>query len=421
VLVVICLAMTGVALDVPRANGQDYVVIQAVDDDPENLLWDCNVRKVPFGDESVDMPRCFTFRYDPPPQGIQSAILHVTIQTLGADQQTDSVNLAVDTRFPECDWGAIGNMPGCVGLHGGFIGEHVSLNIDLHNVACDPSVTWWDDAHQAAVNRQLESGVMHLMLQDDTAVYDAQLVLNAQDVAVDCGGSVEPGVPGVDLGASNGGTAGSSPGTLPPPDFGKPEPANADGMVIQAARRMALSGDLIWLPVYLINAVDVANVNFELAYDNGVVTPDGEVVEGNLLEDAFFSANAGLSGTILAGFASSGSVDGTGTVAWVPFRVVGAAGERSPLALTVTTINDPDGAVLDIGRIDGEIRVVSDSDWVEGDCDGNGWVTELDALCALQMSVELIEERLFLDVDGNGAVTSRDATVIIQRAIGKPE
>lgn len=408
------LLLVGLALLAQPAAGQDYVVVQAVDDDPENRLWDCEARNVGWGDESTDMLRCFTFRFTPPAGGIRSAILHVTIKTLGADQQTDSVNMAVDTPFPECAWGAIGQMPGCVGLHGGFVGEHVSLNIDLLNVACDSSVTWWDDAHQQAVNRQLQTGVVHLMLQDDTAAYDAQLVFNASDVPVACGGSEQPGLPGVDLGT---GTAGGG-GALPS-GFGQAEPAGARGMAIQAAQRIAFQGDLVWLPVYLINADDVANINFDLSYDPDIVTVDGEVVGGSLLEDAVFSANAGQSGTVLAGFAYPDGIGGTGTISWIPFRVTGVPGTRTPLEVVVTTINDPDGASLDIIRIDGEILVVTDDEWVEGDCDGNGWVTELDALCALQMSVELLEERLFLDLDGDGAVTSRDSVLILQRAIGK--
>ncbi|MBI4671923.1 MAG: hypothetical protein HY741_09700 [Chloroflexi bacterium] len=54
-----------------------------------------------------------------------------------------------------------------------------------------------------------------------------------------------------------------------------------------------------------------------------------------------------------------------------------------------------------------------------GDCNSDGKLTELDALCALQMSMYLVELNLVMDVDGNGQVDSRDAVIILQRAVGK--
>jgi len=37
----------------------------------------------------------------------------------------------------------------------------------------------------------------------------------------------------------------------------------------------------------------------------------------------------------------------------------------------------------------------------------------------LQMSVQLVPERLVLDLDADTTVTSRDSVVILQRAVGK--
>jgi len=45
----------------------DVAPVAAVDDDPDNGLWDCASNpghRVGFGDTAVDMARCFTFRYD---------------------------------------------------------------------------------------------------------------------------------------------------------------------------------------------------------------------------------------------------------------------------------------------------------------------------------------------------------------------
>ena len=57
---------------------------------------------------------------------------------------------------------------------------------------------------------------------------------------------------------------------------------------------------------------------------------------------------------------------------------------------------------------------------VKGDYNGDGKVTELDALAALKMSVgSLSPVNLNLDLDGNGKVTAEDARLILKKAVGK--
>jgi hypothetical protein len=55
----------------------------------------------------------------------------------------------------------------------------------------------------------------------------------------------------------------------------------------------------------------------------------------------------------------------------------------------------------------------------KGDYNGDGRVTELDALAALKMSVKFLTEDLNLDMDGNGKVTAADARLILKQALGK--
>jgi hypothetical protein len=187
---------------------------------------------------------------------------------------------------------------------------------------------------------------------------------------------------------------------------------------LQAGQRRAGSGALVYLPVWLINANNnVANMNFEMTYDPAVAVPEGEILPGNMLEGVLFTPNPIRPGTILFGFASVSNLSGTGTVAYVPFRLVGAAGTRTPLNLKVTTINDSNGAVPAIDRIPGEIVILGAGEGTSGDCNGDGRLNSVDALCALQISVQLRPVILALDLDTNGSVTSRDATLILQAAI----
>ncbi len=54
-----------------------------------------------------------------------------------------------------------------------------------------------------------------------------------------------------------------------------------------------------------------------------------------------------------------------------------------------------------------------------GDCDGDAKITELDALCALEMSTQLRPVKLAMDMDNSGDVSSRDAVIILKSAVGK--
>ena len=54
-----------------------------------------------------------------------------------------------------------------------------------------------------------------------------------------------------------------------------------------------------------------------------------------------------------------------------------------------------------------------------GDGDGDGEYTALDALYALQMSVEKIPQDPVMDINEDGSVTSLDARSILKNAVGE--
>ncbi|MBI4670367.1 MAG: hypothetical protein HY741_01690 [Chloroflexi bacterium] len=372
-------------------------VINAIDGDPENQLAWCDNR-VPFGDESSDKGRCFTFRYQVPPGGVKSALLRMSIKPIG-DADTDNIIAAVGQPTPNC--GDNGKMPGCVLIHPGLAGASQWLDMDLLNNGCDKKIQVPAESVQP-LESQLQTGVLHVRLQDDTAVYGAQLVLNC------------------------------SPTCKVPPTGGDPN-TNVSRMTLQAAKRTVIVGQTVTIPVWLIKAGNVANINFDMSYDANVARPEGTPVKGNLLDNALFSVNPNQSGTVKTGFAQTSGLNGTGTVMNLTFRATGKPGDRTPLNLTVTTINNPDGGALTIDRINGEISILNSDGTLPGggggggggggvippgDCDGDKQITESDALCALEMSVQLRPVLAIMDVDGSGDVTSRDAVILLKRAIG---
>jgi len=211
----------------------------------------------------------------------------------------------------------------------------------------------------------------------------------------------------------------------PPPYGAYPEPAPVGAMALQAGQRRVPQGALVYVPVYLLNGANVANMNFNLIHDNSVARPEGDLIQGWLLGQSLFEYNTGEPNRIRVGFAQQGGIYGTGPITYVPFRAVGQPGSRTDLCLEVTTVNDPNGTVLPTDRIHGFVEIVNPdgsgpsgpgSGVVQGDCIPDGVLDERDAACALQMSVNLRPPQPWIDMDGSGDVTSRDATIILQQA-----
>ena len=218
------------------------------------------------------------------------------------------------------------------------------------------------------------------------------------------------------------GGAGDNPdvpgASIPPPDFPSPQPSNVGGLTIQAGQRLVVAGGFVWVPVYLLRSGNVANMNFEIEYSASVAVIEGDPVQGNLLGNHIFRANPNDRGIVRVGVAGTSGIFGSGTVAWLPFRAVGQPGDVTQLTVTVSTINTPDGTVPRIDRIHGRIIITDRNGQVPGDCNGDAILTEFDAFCALEMSVQLRPVDLVLDMNGDGQVTSRDATLILQRVLG---
>ena len=250
------------------------------------------------------------------------------------------------------------------------------------------------------------------------------------------GGAITTGGTGGPGGTATAG-GGASPGGRPPRTGGPAQPGGsgftagatsparpgttntaAAGMRLEAEHRRVSEGELVHVPVWIKHAVDVANINFEVYYDAGVVRPEGEVIQGNLLGKAIFSANPREQQRIRVGFAQTSGLTGTGTVAYLPMRAVGPPGSKTPLHLEVVAIDNPGGVPLSIERIDGSIEIVGPGGHVPGDCDGDGQITAADAMCALNISVGNMENDMKFDVNGDGRVTSGDARVILKTAVG---
>lgn len=211
------------------------------------------------------------------------------------------------------------------------------------------------------------------------------------------------------------GTKGTQEGKAKDPGCCRPVPdPTVDKLTLQAPEFQLLKGQEVQVPIWLLQAKNVANMNWTLTYDTRVAVVEAIVTKGNLLE-GLFEYNANEAGTIRFAFAQTNGVNGTGTVAVLKFKAVGEPGSKTPFTLESKISNDPKGTPLTIGVIHGFIQIIDESSQVKGDCDGDAQITILDAQCALKMSVGLIPTRKNMDMDADGQVTSRDAVIVLQQ------
>ena len=195
------------------------------------------------------------------------------------------------------------------------------------------------------------------------------------------------------------------------------------GAALVAESRTANPNSTVQVPIRLDKASSIGSMNFVLTY-NAQVLKVNKVDSGSLLSGALFTPNFKTPPQVRFGLATSGGISGSGTVAYIEFQVIGAAGSSSPLTLSEVDATDTSGKSVTVTTQNGTVTVASGTadgagGKVKGDYNGDGKVTELDALAALKMSVKLLPEDLILDMDGNGKVTAEDARLILKKALGK--
>ncbi|HMO14254.1 MAG TPA: cohesin domain-containing protein [Pirellulaceae bacterium] len=188
------------------------------------------------------------------------------------------------------------------------------------------------------------------------------------------------------------------------------------GRALIADRRLVEQGQIVHLPIFIRDPGGMANLNFDVTFDPRVAIVEGAAIQGNILQGALLQANAREIGKVRVGIAGTQGLQRTGILVTIPFRAVGTPGDVTTLSPKVTTVASADGSNLPIAEVVGEIRIAGPGGGVLGDCDGDGNLTAADALCALKMSVGLVDPRLSMDMDRDNQVTSSDARIILQQA-----
>jgi hypothetical protein len=187
--------------------------------------------------------------------------------------------------------------------------------------------------------------------------------------------------------------------------------------------RSKSSGSTIQIPLTLKGVKeDIGNMDMTLSYDPSVLEAT-RVIKGGLTTNSVFDYNVIGKGTIKISLSMAGreGFSGDRSIAYVRFTVIGSEGSSSLLRIVSVAANRADDmAPVSITTQDG-VFTVQGFEEGKGDCNGDGEITAVDALCALRMAVGKIPEDLVMDVNGDGKVTSLDAREILQTAVGKEE
>ena len=186
------------------------------------------------------------------------------------------------------------------------------------------------------------------------------------------------------------------------------------GTVLIADSRTVPPGGTVTVPIRLEKAQNIGSMNFVLTYDPNVLRVN-RVDKGAFLSNIAFAPNYKDPPVIRFGFAAKDGVSGGGSVAYIEFEAIGSGGSSSPLTLSVEVAKDTSGQALSLKTQNGKVTIQQKT--LKGDYNGDGKVTELDALAALRMSVKLLAQDLILDMDNDGKVTAEDARLIMKRAV----
>jgi hypothetical protein len=225
------------------------------------------------------------------------------------------------------------------------------------------------------------------------------------------------------------------------PAVGKTDPAvgssaNASktneptGMILRAPHVTVPRGSSVLIPVELINAKDVLNLDFVLGYRPEIAMARRTAERGSLVTE-IFQFNQNRPGEFKFNFAQLTPISGSGKVAGFRFDATGPGASRTPLSLSVHTVNDSHGRSLPITTIDGSIsiydpnnpndpnhpnnpKLVTNNEPSQPTCSGSGRQTVNDAQCCLKMWVGLTTRSMHMDLDQSGEVDSRDAVIVLR-------
>ena len=181
-------------------------------------------------------------------------------------------------------------------------------------------------------------------------------------------------------------------------------------------------GETTTATITAYNVADFSNYGITVRFDPEVVEITNAVLNPSMIAVSFennvtggyarlYTLNLGLPFDF---FPNRG---GNVTLATFELLAVGDSGTESPLDIEIRKMIHTNNSVFSATSIDG-IFTINTATTLTGDVNGDGILSSVDALMALQMSAGNIAEDLAADVSGDGSVTSLDALMILQASVG---
>lgn len=197
---------------------------------------------------------------------------------------------------------------------------------------------------------------------------------------------------------------------------GPTNPPSAGSFTVKLGNHQVKPGQTVNVPVELLEAAGVSNLNVVIEYSAGVARVNTTPGVGNAKTDHLFQANSNNPGVIRLGLAGKSGVNPNSQLAVIPFTATGQPGAKTELKVTVTTANNAEGNPLTAKTLAGSLEIVA-ADPPPAPPAPPVVRTPKDALDALMMSVQLRPEDLKLDLDKDGKVTSNDARLILREVV----
>ncbi len=190
---------------------------------------------------------------------------------------------------------------------------------------------------------------------------------------------------------------------------------SSDKTILFTESRSMPPNETVEIPIQMVNARDIRNMDLIVRYNPSVLSAVSAVT-GSFTSDSLFESNI-LDGEVRIAFVDTDGFSGNGSVAVITFNVTGDPGDYTTITLEASA-NDVNDNTVDIEIINGVFTVEDPNsmDLLKGDCNGDGMISSIDALLALEMYVGKIEENLIGDMNNDGKVTSLDAAKILEEA-----
>ena len=205
-------------------------------------------------------------------------------------------------------------------------------------------------------------------------------------------------------------------------------------------------GKEIQIPVKIKNAKNIGSINLVLEYPSGILEAE-DVIPGSLTQNSMIEQNI-KDGNISIGIVDSNGITGNGSLVYIKFKIkenptlpvhnistygmdisgkIGASNtiqnklmlqndNTYPLFIEESIVNGVNGTPIETLTIDGTFKLISEEKANKGDVNGDGEITSVDALMALQMSVGKLEPDMVADMNDDGKVLANDALEILNIA-----